>query len=281
MVNFLAVAVQNRKFGVPLEKAFEWSFSGPPGGDKFGLDLVAMQWATREEFQRGEKMVSTLMQYQHRGYAKYVDIVKHQGWDSVQGFWRSVQEDFRNGITYNRNNDPPDSRILRMSKSAGVDLTPLLHFWGINPVDPEQLKQDILEAGLLPSTQIKRTLERYRDTIPRSSAAFQQHAKAMYPASNGPRETSQYQEQYYFQLLSTYDEAYATKSVTQMQTLIDTYFDADESESDDIPATLVAGVVAGSLAAVFMVSAFVVKARTKRRNDSSPLPTAKVVTTAY
>ena len=48
-----------------------------------------------------------------------------------------------------------DDRTLNLSIAAGYDLTPLIHFWGIQPEDPEYLKQEMLEHNLVPSNSLK------------------------------------------------------------------------------------------------------------------------------
>ena len=51
-----------------------------------------------------------------------------------------------------------DDRTLGLSIAAGYDLTPLIHFWGIQPVDAEALKEKMLEHGLRPSFELKEFL---------------------------------------------------------------------------------------------------------------------------
>mgnify|MGYP000308546037 CR=1 FL=1 len=60
----------------------------------------------------------------------------------------------------NVNDDPVNYRVYRMSKAAGCDLRPLIHFWGIKPATnyrkdliptPEALEDSINNAGLKPS----------------------------------------------------------------------------------------------------------------------------------
>jgi len=41
--------------------------------------------------------------------------------------------------TYYNRKKGVDSRILQLSLAAGADLTPLIHFWGVHPVNPTAL----------------------------------------------------------------------------------------------------------------------------------------------
>lgn len=63
-----------------------------------------------------------------------------------------------------------------MSKEAGFDLTPLIHFWGVQPVDAAKLKAKIVAAGLVPSNLIYDRLVKYRSAVPMDNAAFKVHA---------------------------------------------------------------------------------------------------------
>lgn len=149
VVNLPYVAVLNRGFDVDLDTAFGRSFGKP----SISLDQAAIMWMVTENFRKGNPMdvsrgQTNEMRYQHRGYGKYVEIASLFGWKALGDFWHSVNVDYLKGIEYRRNFDPTDSRIVRMSKQAGVDLTPLIHFWGVHPKDSAKLKEAMNENGL-------------------------------------------------------------------------------------------------------------------------------------
>ena len=81
--------------------------------------------------------------YYPKGHAKFVHIAKLFGWDKLHDFYRQLNLD---GI-YKHNPCPggDDERILRLAIATGVDIRPLLHFWGIHP-DPEWERADELEG---------------------------------------------------------------------------------------------------------------------------------------
>ena len=108
----------------------------------------------------------------------------------MDNFWKSDVDAYRQGKTFNRKNDNPDSRIVRMSKAAGVDLRPLMHFWGVRYSDKAKVEQEIKDAGLLPSRRIKTLLEHYQDIIPKTNAAFNDHANELYPNGGPKKETT-------------------------------------------------------------------------------------------
>ncbi|MBB6054027.1 M60 family metallopeptidase [Armatimonas rosea] len=184
-VNVPFVAVLNRKFGVDLEQAFGRSLGN---GEKMNLDQAALTWMVTDHFQQGKPMVAAEMMYQHRGHAKYVDIVKLFGWEALSAFWHSVQVDYSKGIEYPKNDDPTDSRILRMSKAAKADLTPLLYFWGIHPDKPEALQAQLAQAGLKPSGAIYDRLRHYQSIIPMNHDAYLAHFQTLHPAGSQTKE---------------------------------------------------------------------------------------------
>ena len=64
--------------------------------------------------------------YQYMGYAKYADIARLFGWEVMQRFHYQENLDANAGIIYTTNREFTDSRTLRLSIAAGVDITPLI-----------------------------------------------------------------------------------------------------------------------------------------------------------
>lgn len=220
-VNFLYVAVLNNGFGVDLETAFSRSM----WGHEVTIDEAAINWMVTENFRAGNPMntshsTKNEVRYQHRGYAKYFDIVKLFGWKALEDFWHSEHLDYMNGIDHPKKT-PADSRILRMSKAAGVDLTPLIHFWGVHPDDPEQLKKDIREAGLKPSKKIRERLEYYQSLIPMTREAFTDHAVRFIGHMPSEGKHPDYGEGWYFDRLSTYNASHGAAAQKALQDIMD------------------------------------------------------------
>ncbi|MGB0413404.1 MAG: M60 family metallopeptidase [Coraliomargarita sp.] len=225
VVNLPYVAVLNQGFGVDLNTAFGKSFHK----ETVSLDQAAIMWMVTENFRAGKPMDITNseqneVRYQHRGYAKYVEIVHLFGWQVLEDFWHSVHLDYLKGIQYSRNNDPADNRILRMSKIAGVDLTPLVHFWGIQPDDAITLKREIENAGLQPSARIYDQLKHYQRIIPMNTEAFAAHAKVVYPKGIRAGKNPNYGEGWYHTWLPNYNASHGEAAQQALQTIIDTYF---------------------------------------------------------
>lgn len=227
VVNLPYVSVLNRGFGVDLDTAFGRSFRR----ETISLDQAAIMWMVTENFRAGKPMdisnsSKNEVRYQHRGYGKYVEIAHLFGWPALDAFWRSVQNDYLEGIEYPRNSDPTDSRILRMSKAAGADLTPLIHFWGVQPENTENLRAEMRKNGLKPSAKIYDRLLHYGKLIPINNADFAAHAKVVYPKGIESGKGTDYGEGWYYATLSSYNELHGKAAREALCAIIKTYFPA-------------------------------------------------------
>ena len=225
VVNLPYVAVLNRGFDVDLDTAFGRSFSKP----YVSLDQAAIMWMVTDNFRNGKPMDISNSQrnevrYQHRGYGKYVEIVNLFGWKPLADFWHSVNLDYLRGIEYPRNSDPTDSRILRLSKKAGADLTPLIHFWGVQPENRTALKKTMIEHGLKPSPLIYDRLIHYKTLIPMNNAEFASHARIVNPRGIRKGRNPLYGEGWYYTRLPKYEESHGVAAQAALQEIIDLYF---------------------------------------------------------
>jgi len=225
VVNVPYVAVLNKGFGVDLDTAFGRSFGKP----YVSLDQAAIMWMVTENFRKGNPMdisnsPANEVRYQHRGYGKYVEIAKLFGWKALGDFWHSVNQDCLKGIKYPRNSDPTDSRILRMSGTAGADLRPLIHFWGIHPDDNEALKQAMKKEGLKPSPLIYDRLIHYKTLIPMNNAEFAGHAKIVNPRVIRKGRNPLYGEGWYYTWLPKYEASHGVAAQAALQKIINIYF---------------------------------------------------------
>lgn len=225
VVNLPYVAVLNRGFGVDLDTAFGRSFGKPT----VALDQAAIMWMVTENFRKGNPMnisnsPANEVRYQHRGYGKYVEIAKLFGWKALEDFWHSVNQDYLKGIKYSRNADRTDSRILRMSRTAGADLRPLIHFWGVHPQDNEALIKVLGREGLKPSPLIYDRLLHYATLIPTNNAEFSRHANIVNPRGMRKGRNPLYGEGWYYTWLPKYQESHAKGAKAALQEIIALYF---------------------------------------------------------
>ncbi|MBB3206528.1 hypothetical protein FHS27_002337 [Rhodopirellula rubra] len=226
LVNLPHVAIMNRKFGWSLDKAFGSSVNGM---SHVTLDEVAIMWMVTENFRKGNPMNITNrpgdeVKYQHRGYGKYVEIANLFGWEALNRFWTEENENWKPGDRVPQNSDPTDSRILRLSKAAGADLRPLIHFWGVQPERPDLLARSIRNAGLKPSREIYERLEHYKTLIPMTNLEFQKHMKRVYPNGLGKLTNPLYGTGWYRAAAATYSDADGEAAQKALQDIIDLYF---------------------------------------------------------
>ena len=119
----------------------------------------------------------------------------------------------------------PDYRTLRLSKSVGVDLTPLIHFWGIHPVNPDQLRNSMAANNLSLSDSVKDFLDRYITLIPKNNSDFRTYAYAVYPdLDKGGCESPLYGCGWFGVWKDQYNTSHGTKAVQAAQSIIDLYY---------------------------------------------------------
>lgn len=236
-INFLWVSVHNKKFGVDLNTAFEESFNGY--GLNHSIEEAAISWMIAENFRLGNPMSTTTgenrqeLSYQPRGHAKYADLVRLFGWEALENHYETVSTDYDNGtINYdgNVNNVPIDVWMLRMSKAAGYDLRPLMHFWGMHPVNASDLEASIKASNLKKSTKIYDQLVYYKSIVPINNSAFQAFGLKDYTATEISKGTyydnvsMSYNQGFLKKWWNTYDTAEAQAAVDQVQAIINLYF---------------------------------------------------------
>ena len=175
------------------------------------------------------------VRYQHRGYGRYVDIAVLFGWNVLSDFYYQEHLDYMSGAPGD-GLDKVDSRILRLSKAAGVDLTPLIHCWGVHPVDLDALQAAIATEGLPLSQTIYDRLVHYKDIIPADNAEFWDHYLTIYPSQPGGGNPD-YQYGWYNVWKSIYDESHGTAAKNAMQDIIDLYYIPDTAPPTPDPMT--------------------------------------------
>jgi hypothetical protein len=220
-VNLPYVAVFNRKFGVPLDLAFGQSI-GPL--TRYTLDLAATTWFVRPNFREGIPISAQEMQYQHRGHGKYVAIVKLFGWEALERFSQTDNDNYLNGMEpANFNNDPRDNRILRLSRSAGADLSPLLAAWGVPALNANQLAANIAAENIPSSAAIYDELQRYKTLIPMNNEEFRAHADIAFPNLTAAANT-EVGVGWYFLEVDRYSDVDGQMALAYLQSIIDRYF---------------------------------------------------------
>ncbi len=221
VVNLPHVAVVNRKFGVDLIQAFSAS-RAHPDDTRHSLDNTAVTWMCIDSFAKEEAMKNYEKQYQWKGHAKYVDIARMFGWEALEEYWSSFNDEVNAGTYKGKHAYSNDEITLRKSRAAGVDLRPLVRFWGIVEDDAEALAKQIAEEELPPSQKIYDTLVHYKSLVPADNKAFRKHALMWWEKE--PRAEGFTTERNHAAYWESYNEETAEKLQGIVQKMIDKYF---------------------------------------------------------
>lgn len=221
VVNLPHVAVWNQKFGYSLDAAFGASLSADAGGGHT-LDNTAITWMTSSHFVENKPMATFEKKYQWKGHAKYVDIARLFGWNGLSRYWKAFNDEVANRTYKGAHDYTNDEITLRKCEAIGVDLRPLLRFWGIHEDDPQALAASITGASYPPSAKIYDTLIRYQSLIPEDNKAFRSFALTWWgkqPAAEGFTT-----EKNHATLWASYDAKKAEHIRKMVQSIIDRYF---------------------------------------------------------
>lgn len=231
-VNLLHVAVWHRKFGYDLDTAFRSSLGYD--NEHRTLDNTAVTWMTVFNFSpREAPMADGEKAYQLKGHAKFVDMARLFGWQVLDDYWYSFNEDHENDASIDTS---IDGLLLRLSRAAGVDIRPLFHFWGVHPQDPAGLAADIEAANLPASSEIHDTLLHYKSLVPADNQAFQAFALNWWgeqPSINGYWTEREHARQWDDEVIwdnqvapngEIYDETSSARIKAVVDGLIDRYF---------------------------------------------------------
>jgi hypothetical protein len=228
--NMFYVAAANQLYNKDIDQALGESMDNGP---HLGREVAATNWMVTNNFRLGKPMDisdadTNEVRYQERGYAKYVEIAALFGWSKIGDYYAQENRVFKKeaqdaGAKLNSS----DSRILRWSIAAGWDVTPLIHFWGVQPKDGAALSAAIAGANLKPSAAIYDRLLKYRSLIPMSNEAFQKHASVFVNKEISQINSARsplYGEGWYFAQLNKYSAADGQAAQKAFDDIIAKYF---------------------------------------------------------
>ncbi len=225
-VHNLALAVYPEVYGESLDDAFKYS-----ANQELTFDQAAFDWLVTVNFRSNLPMFeepgsplgdSNQLHYQHRGHAKYGDIARLfglQGLSSVNAefYEPGVEQQARSECSSFKSVVDRDDYIRAASKALNVNMTPLFHFWGINPSDA--LAEELSSYPSSPA--IYYLLVHYRDKVaPKTKEDFLVFAN-QFPVDD-------YQYPRYPWYLEQFDQDFADAIQSQFNFLLETYF----NESD-------------------------------------------------
>ena len=233
LVNFPYIMALNYGLNEDLNEAVKYSFVP----NTFDIDRTATHRMVSNTFGAERDISNTTndeVRYQHRGYGHYFEIVNILDWCPLRNFWKQEFIDSENGIDHGINNQDIDSRILRMSAAAQVDLRPLFHVFGILPQDSIALQNALDQIDIVPSQTIYNRLQDYFTLIPENNVAFVDYALLVYPNlfTDGPTATPDYGVGWHYQKSLSYNAAEAQERTNILQDIIDLYYPNGEPSNE-------------------------------------------------
>jgi N-terminal domain of M60-like peptidases/Peptidase M60, enhancin and enhancin-like len=235
-VNLLHIAVQTQKFG----KSFDQALRDSNGYNDFcTLPNTAVVWMTSFNFSPEEDpMDDWEKSYQPQGHAKFADLARLFGWGGLNAFYYYYNDRDERGLS---TPEDTDSLILQLCKSYAKDVRPLLHFWGIHPVNATTLRNNITTLRLKPPVEIYDRILQYKGLIPTNNATYRTWCTAWWggrlPAITGFGVEREHARQLTTTLQNgtapqtrfpneIYDEAAAAQVNARVQELLDLYYPA-------------------------------------------------------
>ena len=238
LVHMAAVAIGIENYGFTVQEAFAESLAY--GSHNHNTSDTLNSWVVMDEFVNGQNMAFQQASYRPRGHADYVEYIEMFGLEALQNFNHRINIEF-DGTNLSdsfdeggRTSHNYNSRILRLSREAGVNVAPLFHLWGHAPSNASSLANDMAAEGLGESVQIYDRMIDARDSVPLSQAEWNVVNNRMRDFLNdnrGPWATYR----------TDYSVARGQAAVSRIQTLINQYF--PNGRPDDVSEVPIAAKV--------------------------------------
>ncbi len=233
IVNVPGAAVLTELFGLSYDEALKWS-----GFQRFSRDDAAIDWMVSENFRNGRSIGFDLgheeLQYQARGYAKYLDIADiFGGWEAMGKIYKTFyDEQITSGIPQNsphQNEVTRDHFIRNGSEALGYNIAPLMHFWGIHP--SEELIDELAEFPL--SDEVYDRIQYYWLVAPKNKTELSEFYNAKVAVDQG-----QLNSDYYEQLIEQYDETHVKQIQNTIDEILTIYYDAVTDVEEEVFTTI-------------------------------------------
>jgi len=173
VVHTLAISVNSQVYNMSIEDSFAYSRVNT-GNKPFTFEEAVFDWIITTNFRQNLPMGfdnsvpmedKDMLKYQPRGWAKYADIVKLFGWqalgDTNGAFYKAGQQQSSTACDDRGFIVGRDEYITAASNAVGKNLTPLFHFWGINP-STDTVNQ---LSTMTKSQEIKSLIEYYQCNV--------------------------------------------------------------------------------------------------------------------
>jgi hypothetical protein len=176
VVQMVGIPMYNVGLGVPIDTATSYVEA-----EHHTRDMAAINWMIADNFRNnnpmrhdptmGEVSYNNELRYQIRGGMKYVDIAMLYGWDKLGAINKIFYDQWtRDG--WDASDAPYITReqyIQAATEGIGVNMTPLLHFWGFIPSETQKTALDAYPKSDL----IFERLLYYKELVPKTKDEFQ------------------------------------------------------------------------------------------------------------
>ncbi|MFC2085643.1 M60 family peptidase N-terminal accessory domain-containing protein [Bacteroidota bacterium] len=223
IVHLNAAYIYDQLYDLPIDTAFKYS-----AFESLVMDEAAMDWMIADNFRNNKSMdcdptmedyLCHEVRYQHRGHAKYIQMADLFGWQAVHGMNKFFFEKWR-AVFDNTKVVTPDEMITAASKAVGMNVAPLMHFWGLQPSSETATEL----ASMAKSEEIRDLLEYYKSIVPANATEFQPWYDRI-RAKKDPVHFARYDR-----TLANYDaDNFAAAIVAQIDLIIATYFQSSTS----------------------------------------------------
>ena len=221
LVHMAAFYIGVENYGFTIQESFAESLAY--GSHNHTTSDALNSWVVMNEFINGQNMAFQQASYRPRGHADYVEYVEMFGLEAFQNYNRRINIEF-DGTNLNdsfdeggRTSQNYNSRILRLSREAGVNVAPLFHLWGHAPSNKSTLDADLAAEGLGDSAEIYDRMIQARNDVPLTQAEWNAVDSVMRDFLNENRGPWQ-------ELRTNYDVDRGQDAVNKIQELIDLYF---------------------------------------------------------
>lgn len=219
IIHVNATYIYNVLYGLILDTAFKFS-----SGENHTLDETKIDWMIADNFRNNKPMscdptmdvfVCDEIRYQHRGHAKYIEMVELFGWQSVFKMNKYFVDIWNNDQTGKQLIPTPDLVNKAASLATGFNMSPLMHFWGLQP--SQAMRAEL--SNMPESLAVKSKLEKYKSLVPNSKQDFQPWYDI-----NFPKKDPVHQKRYNAALNNYDSEKYGNAMKNQIDLILDLYF---------------------------------------------------------
>lgn len=216
IVHMLKQKVATKLYGYTPKQSFGVSLTHSENKN-ITLSDALNSWVLRPSFVDNVNMDAREAGYRFAGHADYVEINELFGEDTMSNFNYKANTHYvaTNGA-YPDSYSRTDKRILVLSQTAGADLRPLIHLWGVKPVKAADLQSSIDDSNLRPSAKIYDRMIEYKSTVPVTQAEFDAFYTKMGSSLSNP--------DFWKALSSDFDPARGTAAIARIDELIRIYF---------------------------------------------------------